>query len=113
MAIFARDLDCGAWFVVQIAVAVRVLVEVAIDAVHAALEMYVGEVHGLAELRRVVRRDDAVLRIEQVAFAVAFVNFAKHPTVAVEIRKLRVAQERIERRRPRVFQKIKIGPETA
>ena len=61
MTVFARDLDRRA-LVVEIAVAVRVLAEVAIDAVHAAFEMNVVEMHRLAELRRIVRRDDVALR---------------------------------------------------
>ena len=43
-----------------------------IDAVHAAFEMNVVEMDCLAELRRIVRRNDIALRVEQVSFAIAF-----------------------------------------
>jgi hypothetical protein len=48
VTIFARDLDRRARLVVEIAVAVRVLAEMTIDAVHAAFEMNVVEMHRLA-----------------------------------------------------------------
>ena len=50
VAIGAIDLDGGARFAVQMAVAVAVLLEVAIDAVHALVQMDVAQVDGLIEL---------------------------------------------------------------
>src|SRR5215204_5760817 len=103
MTIFARDLDRGARLVIKIAVAVRVLTEMTIDAVHSAFEMNVAEVHSLAELCRIVRRDNVALRVQQIALAIAFEDFAKQPAVAVEVCKLRVPQQSIEARRTGVF----------
>jgi hypothetical protein len=57
MTIFTRDLDRGAWLVVEIAIAVRILTEVTIDAVHPTFGVNVVKMHGLAELRRIVGRD--------------------------------------------------------
>ena len=113
VTVFARDLDRRARLVVEIAVAVRVLAEVAIDAVHARARMNVVEMHRLAELRRIVRRDDVAVGVEQVSLAIAFEDFAKHPAVTVKVCKLRVAQQRVERRRAGVFQKIEVGPQAA
>ena len=58
MTIFAGDLDRRARFVIEIAVAVRVLPEVTVDAVHSLFEMNVVEMNGLLKLVRIVRRDD-------------------------------------------------------
>ncbi len=115
MTVFTRDLDRGAWLVVKIAVAVRVLAEVAIDAVHAAFGVNVVEMHRLAELQRIVRRDDVALRVKQISFAVAFEHFAEHPAVTVKVSKLCVAQQRVETtgRHACVFQKIEVGPQAA
>jgi len=41
MTILATDLDSSARFVVEIAIAVRVLAEVTVDAVHSLVEMNV------------------------------------------------------------------------
>ena len=61
VTVFAGDLDRRARFVVEIAVAVRVLTEVTIDAVHSLFEMNVVEMNGLLELVRIVRRNQVAL----------------------------------------------------
>ena len=81
----------------------------AVSAVHAAFEMNIVEVHGFAELCRIVGRDNVPLRIEEIAFAIAFEDFAKQPAVAVRISELSVAQKRVELRRARVFEKFKVS----
>jgi hypothetical protein len=53
------------------------------------------------------------LRVQQVSFAIAFEDFAKHPAVTVKIGKLRVRKQRVECRRAGVFQKIEVGPQAA
>src|ERR1043165_8045248 len=111
VAVFTRNLDRRARFVVEIAVAVRVLAEVTINAVHAALGVNVVEMHGLAELRGILRRDDVAVRVEQISLAIAFEDFAKQPAMSMKVRELRVAQQRIEPRRAGVFQKIEVGPQ--
>ncbi len=90
MAIHAIDFHGVARFTVQIAVAVVVLPEMAIDAVHAFLEMNVAELDRFLEFVLVVVRNHVAHRIQQIALAVALVNRAKHPAVAVEIGELRV-----------------------
>src|SRR5687768_506028 len=76
VAILACDLNRGTRFVVEIPVAVRVLAEVTIDAMHAAFKMDVAEMNRLAELRGIVSRHDVSAGVEQVAFAIAFEYFA-------------------------------------
>ena len=108
MTVNAVNLDGGARLVVEDAVAVRVLLEVAVNAVHPLLKMYVFEVDWDARGRRrgLGRRVVAVLdrlfelggrnvfhafaaRVEHVALAVALEDCAEHPAVAVEVCELR------------------------
>ena len=67
MTIFASDLDRGARLVVKIAVAVRVLAEVAVDAMHSLFEMNVVEVDRLLKLVRIVGRNRLLFGVEQVS----------------------------------------------
>ena len=54
VAVDAVDFDGIARLAVELAVAVTVLLEVAVDAVHALLQMNVFQMHGLAELVGIV-----------------------------------------------------------
>ena len=90
MTVFASDLNRRARFVVKIAVAVRILAEVAVDAVHSLFKMNVVEVDGFLELVGIVRCDQIVFGVKQVSFSIAFEDFAKHPAMTVKIAKLRV-----------------------
>ena len=108
VAVNAVNLDCGARLVVEDAVAVRVLLEVAVNAVHPLLKMYVFEVdwkprgRRRGRVARVVAVLDRLLelgrrhvlhavaaRVEHVALAVALEDGAEHPAVAVEVCELR------------------------
>ena len=75
-------------FAVQMAVAVAILLEVAVDAVHAFVEMDVGQVDGLLELLRVFEIDLVVVLVQPVAFAIVLEDGAVDPAVAVEIGEL-------------------------
>ena len=132
MAIGARDLDGHARLAVELAVAVVVLLEVAVHALHAALEMNVLQVHRLAAAlvpRRARRRRRALggrrasrcspplrpappldasftgapVRVDQVALAIALEHRAEQPAVPVEIRKLRLLERAVELRRCRSY----------
>ncbi len=70
MAIDAIELDRGARFAVKFSVAVAVLLEMAIHALHALFQMNVRKVRGLFEFLRVVGWNASSLLIEQVALAV-------------------------------------------
>src|ERR1051325_11289844 len=98
MTVFTSDVEPCGRLVVKNSVAVGGLAEVTIDAMHAAFGVDVVEMHRLAEFCWIVRRDDVAVRVEQVSLAIAFENFAKHPTMAMKVCELRVAQQRIERR---------------
>ena len=90
VAVDAVDLDRVARLAIELAVAVIVLPEVAVDALHPLLEVDVLQVHRLAEPLGIVVRDDPVVLVEQVAAPVALVDGAVDPAVAVEVGELRV-----------------------
>src|SRR5207237_4718533 len=115
VAVYAINLDCGSRLVVEDAVAVRVLLEVAVNAVHPFLKVYVFEVdwHARGRRRGCVARVVAVLdrlfelrgryilhafaaRVEHVALAVALKDGAEHPAVAVEVCELRALHSRVD-----------------
>ena len=110
VTVFASDLDRRADFAVQLRVAVRVLFEVAIDAVHPFLKMDIHEMHRDAVLRlaavgmqhRVVELrgglvfDDAIFVVEQSALAIFLEDRFEDPAVAVEVGELRVLEFRVE-----------------
>ncbi len=86
---------------VKLAVAVDVDFEMAIDALHAAREMDVFQMHRFGEFLRIVVRDLVVVQIEQVAFAILLEDGAEDPAVAVVVGELRVLQLRIQLRHAR------------
>ena len=96
MAIGAADLDRRGDLAIDVAVAVAVLGEMAVDAVHAGIDMDRRHVDRLLELLGVLRRDHVVGGVEQVALAVALVDGAEIPAMAVVIGELRVLQVGIE-----------------
>ena len=96
VAVRAGDLHGRPRLAVELAVAVRVLLEVAVGAVHALLEMDVPEVHGLLEAGGVVGRHHLAVGVEHVALAVLLVDGPEHPAVAVKIGELGAGQLRVE-----------------
>jgi len=109
VAVDAVDLDRGARLAVEHPRPVHVLAEVAVDAVHPALEVDVAQVDGLRELRGVARRDRLARRILELPLAVALVHRAEDPAVAVEVGELRALQAGIERLHLR--QELRIRPQ--
>ena len=108
VAVLTFDLDVVAVLAVDLAVPVLVLREVTVDAVHPLLEMDVAEVHGLLEFVGIVERDARVVRVEQVAFAIALEDSHEVPTVAVIVGELRLLRLRVQRRD--FLQEIDVGP---
>src|SRR5260370_31238790 len=89
MTINAADLNRGARFVIDYSVAVRVLPEMTIDAMHPLLEMDVVEVNRFLESIRILGRDNRILSVAQVPLPIAFEDLAKDPAVPMRIGKLR------------------------
>ena len=98
VAILALDFDRAHDFGLDVAVAVIVLGEVAVDALHADIDVDRLQVHGLLPLVRIVVLDDLAILVEQVALAVARIDAAEIPAVAVIVGELRVVQLRVEQR---------------
>src|SRR5215510_4267708 len=110
VTIYAIDLNCCSNFPVQLSIAVVVLFEVTINAVHALFFVNVLHVNRNAVSPGAVAywfidrsleffvgqfTDRIVLGIEKIAFSVVFENIAIYPTVSIEICKLSVFQLRI------------------
>ena len=89
VAIDAVDFDGGARLAVDFAVAVIVLREMAIVALHSFFEMDVREVDGFAEAIGIFEGDLLAVFVEPVAFAVVIEDGAENPAVAVEVGELR------------------------
>ena len=113
VTIDAIDFDRVAGFAVELAVAVAVLLEVAVDAVHPFFQMDVFEVHRFLELIGIVERDLLVVLVEQVAFAVVLEDGAEDPAMAVEVGKLRVLQLPVEFGRAGFLQELGVRPQAA
>ena len=80
----------GARLIVEIAVAMRVLLKMTIDAMHSLFQVNVLKVNSLVELLRIVCRHHFIVGIQQVALAIALEDFPKQPAVSVVISKLYV-----------------------
>ena len=89
MAIDAVDFDRRAGLAVNFPVAVIVLREMAIIALHSLLEMDVGQVHGFAEAVGIIEGDLLTVLVEPVPFTIVIENGSEDPTVAVKIGELR------------------------
>ena len=89
----------------------RVLLEVAVDAVHPLLQVDVLQVHGLLELLRILGRHDLAVLVQQIAVPVALVHVAEQPTVAVEVRQLHLLQRGVHV--GRVLQELVVRPQSA
>src|SRR3989475_6447010 len=113
VAIDAVDFDGGAGLAVNFSVAVIVLSEMAIVALHPLFQMNVSEVYGFAETVGIVEGNLLAVLIEPVSFAVVIENSAEDPAMAVEISKLRSLQLLVEFGTAGFFQKVFIVPEAA
>ena len=126
VAIDAADFDRIGYLTIDQPVAVTVLCEVAIGALHALFGVDIHQVHRLAgigpglhkfaftaaaPLFRIVWIDQRPLRIEQIARPVAFEHRAEVPAVAVIIGELGVLEFRVEI--VDVAQEIDVTPQAA
>ena len=118
VAVGASDFDGGPHFAVEFRIAVIVLIEVAVDAVHPLFQVDVHQVHRhalalLAVLALLIGRrahglhqilgrdvgDDLSPVVQQIARAVFFEHRAENPAVAVEVGELRMTAPRDSSRR--------------
>src|SRR5208283_4701124 len=68
----------------------------AVDALHAEIDMDRVEMDGLLEFLRVVRRDDVVAVVEEVAVAVALEDRTEIPAMPVIVGELGVVEPRVQ-----------------
>src|SRR5580658_1001921 len=113
MAIHAIDFNGVACFSIQFSVAVAVLLEMAVDAMHSLFQMDVLQVDGFFELLRIVERNLVSLGIEKIAFAVVLEGRPENPSVTVEIGELGVLEVPVEFRCPSLLQEPHVGPVAA
>ena len=106
VAIDAIDFDGGARFAVNFSVAVIVLAEMAIGALHSLFQMNVGQVNGFAETIGIVETDLLAVFVEPVAFAIMRVDAAIDPAMAVKIGKLRGLELLVEFRAAGLLQEF-------
>ena len=124
VAILAANLDSVGNFAVNQAVAVTVLSEMAVCALHPFFRVNIHHVHAFAGVRahfyklaftlfaplfRVVGIDNLALRIKQIALAVALQDGAEIPAVAVIIRELSIFEFGIQI--INVAQEVQIRPQ--
>src|SRR5439155_27133013 len=84
--------------------------KMAIDALHAAVQVNILEVDGFSELLRSISRNNLVIQIQEVAFAVLLEDSAENPAMPMIVGELRVLEFRIQL--GNLFQKIEIAPQT-
>src|SRR5208282_3003689 len=113
VTIHAINFHGGARFTVNFAVAVIVLGEVTIGALHTFFQMNVGQMHGFLEALRIIEGDGAAVFIQPVPFPVVVVDAAENPAVAVEIGELRGLELRVEFGAAGFFEKLGIAPQAA
>ena len=109
VAVLAADLHRLRDLAVDITVAVAVLAEVAVDAMHAFFGMDRVHMDGLFELVRIVVRYDVPGLVQQVALAVALEDRTEVPAVAVIVGELGVVGLRVDVG-PDVLKELQFGP---
>jgi hypothetical protein len=108
VAVLAANFDRGGHLAIKMPVAVVVLGEMTIGALHARVHVRRRHVNGLLEFIGVGIGDTRALLVEQIAAAVPLEHSAKVPAMAVIVRELRVMQLRIQLRY--VLQKTNVCP---
>src|SRR5882757_6603174 len=113
MTVNAVNLDSIARFAVKFAVAVAVLFEVAVHAMHTFFKVDIFQMNSLLQFLGIVEGNNLVISVLQIAFAVVLEDGAEDPAVTMEIGKLRVLKVLVEFGCAGLFQKASIGPQTA
>ena len=111
VTVLAIDLDGLGDLAVEVPVAVRVLREMAIHAVHADIDVHGGQVHRLLKLRGVLIGDPLTVLVEEMTAAIALVDRAEIPAMAVVIGELGVLHLGVSV--PDRLQEIDIAPKAA
>src|ERR1022692_4112718 len=113
MAIHAIDFDGVARFSIQFPVAVTVLLEMAIDAMHSLFQMDILQMDSLLEFLRILKGNLVALFIQKIAFAIVLESRPENPSMTVEVCELCVLKIFVEFRRPRLLQETHVRPVAA
>ena len=113
MAIDAVDFDRRARLAVNFPIAVIVLSEVAIVALHPFFEMNVREVHRFTEAFGILKGDLLAVFVQPISFAIVIEHRAENPAMAMKIGKLRGFQLLVEFRTAHVLQEFLVIPQAA
>jgi hypothetical protein len=113
VAIDAIDFHGGAWLTVNFSIAMIVLFEVAVIALHPFSKMDVGEVDGLAEAGGIGEGELFPILVEPVPFSIMIENSAENPAVSVEVGELRGFQLLVEFGATGFSKKLFVAPEAA
>ena len=113
VAIDAIEFDGRARLAVEFSIAVIVLLELAIDALHSFFRDGCSSTNGFVELLGIAWRNNFVVRVEEIAFAIALEDGAKDPAMAVKIRELRFVELFIELGAAHLLQELRVRPEAA
>ena len=109
MTILALNLHLLGHFAIDVSITMRILAEMAVDAVHPFINVYIPKMYGLLEAAWISCRDQFAIFVEQITVTVALKNSAKVPAVTVIISKLRSLKLRIKL--TNLFQEIEIAPQ--
>src|SRR5258708_34367444 len=113
VAIDAVNFHGGAGLAINFSVAVIILAEVAIAALHSLFQVNVRETHGFAEFFWIVERNLLVVFVEPIAFTVVRIHAAVDPAVSVKIGKLRGLKLLVEFRAAGLAQKLLVAPQSS
>src|SRR4029077_10243777 len=111
MTIDAVNLNRVPCLAVEFAVAMAVLLEVTVDAVHAFLKVNVFQVHGFLELFRIFERNWLVFLVQQRAFAVMLKHGSENPAVTVKVSELCSIELPVEFGRASFLKKLHVRPQ--
>src|SRR5260221_9596724 len=113
VAIDAVNFHGGAGLAINFSVAVIVLAEVAIAALHSLFQVDVREMNGFAEFFWIVERNLLVVFVEPIAFTVVRIHAAIDPAVSVKIGELGGLKLLVEFRTAGLFQKFFVAPQSS
>src|SRR5258707_15441728 len=113
VAIDAVNFHGGAGFTINFPVAVIILAEVAIAALHSLFQVDVREMNGFAEFFWIVESNLLVVFVEPIAFAVVRIHAAIDPAVSVKIGELGGLELLVEFRAAGLHQEFFVAPQSS
>src|SRR5271163_315857 len=110
MAIHAIDFNRVARFSIQVSIAMTVLLEMAVYAMHSHFQVNIFQVDSLFEFIRIIERHRVAVSVLKNAFAIVLERRPENPSMTVEVRELRVLEVLIEFRSSSLLQEVYVRP---